>query len=118
VVFGSLFAWPAVERRLSGDRSRHNLLDRPRDAPWRTATAMAMLVWVFVIFLAGSADRMYILFGWSYELQLEVYRVLAFVLPVVAFVLAHRVCVELRRNEEVVRDRHEAEAEARAAAER
>jgi ubiquinol-cytochrome c reductase cytochrome b subunit len=116
VVFGSLFAWPAVERRLSGDRARHNLLDRPRDAPWRTASAMAMLVWVFVIFLAGSADRVYILFGWSYELQLEVYRVLAFALPVAAFVLTHRVCVELRRNEEVERDRHEAEAEARAAA--
>jgi ubiquinol-cytochrome c reductase cytochrome b subunit len=116
VVFGSLFAWPSIERRLSRDRVRHNLLDRPRDAPWRTAAATAMLVWVFVIFLAGSADRVYILFGWSYEVQIEVYRVLAFALPAAAFVLARRVCVELLRNEDVVRRRHEAETEARTAA--
>jgi len=116
VVFGALFMWPTFERWLSGDRRTHNLLDRPRDAPWRTAFAIALLTWVFVIFLAGSADRAYVLLGWSYETQLEVYRVLVFVVPVVAFWLAHRICVELLRNEDVALDRREAEHEARAAA--
>ena len=33
IVFGSLLLWPSVERRLSGDRRFHNLIDRQRDAP-------------------------------------------------------------------------------------
>jgi ubiquinol-cytochrome c reductase cytochrome b subunit len=117
-VFGLLYAWPSIERRFSGDRDRHNLLDRPRDVRWRTATAAAVLSWVFLIFLAGSADRAYVLLGWSYETQLQVYRVLVFVMPAVVFWLTLKVCDELRRNEEVERHRHEAEAEARAAANR
>ena len=32
-VFGVLFAWPAIERRLTRDQRRHDLLDRPRDRP-------------------------------------------------------------------------------------
>jgi ubiquinol-cytochrome c reductase cytochrome b subunit len=116
IVFGALFLWPAVERRLSRDRHPHNLLDRPRDAPWRTAFATALLAWVFVIFIAGSADRAYVLFGWSYQTQIEVYRVLVFLLPVSAFWLARRICAELLRNERVEASRHAAELEAEGAA--
>ncbi len=115
VVFGLLFLWPTLDRWLSADRRRHNLLDRPRDAPWRTAFATAFLTWVFIIFLAGSADRAYVLFGWSYQTQVELYRILVFVAPVLSFWLAHRICVELLRNEEVAEDRHRAELEAQAA---
>jgi len=116
VVFGLLYLWPTLDRTLSGDRRAHNLLDRPRDAPWRTAFATALLTWVFVIFVAGSADRAYVMFGWSYQTQIEIYRVLVFVPPVVAFWLARRICAELLRNEHVARDREQAELEARAAA--
>jgi ubiquinol-cytochrome c reductase cytochrome b subunit len=116
VVFGLLFLWPTLDRWLSGDRRRHNLLDRPRDAPWRTAFATAFLTWVFLIFVAGSADRAYVLFGWSYQTQIELYRVLVFVAPVVAFWLARRICVELVRNEAVAERRHLAELEAEGAA--
>ena len=44
--------------------------------------------------------------------QIWVYRVLVFVVPVVAYWLAHRVCVELLRNERVAGQRHQAELEA------
>ena len=118
IVFGLLFAWPTIERRAAGDRDRHNLLQRPRDARWRTATATAVLTCVFLIFLAGSADRAYVSLGWSYATQLQIYRVLVFVLPPAVFWLTLKVCDELRRNEDVVRSRREAEAEARAAADR
>ena len=60
VVFGILFLWPWIERRATGDHRFHNLLDRPRDAPWRTAIGAALLAWVFVIFVAGAADRIYV----------------------------------------------------------
>jgi ubiquinol-cytochrome c reductase cytochrome b subunit len=115
IVFGTLFLWPTVERRLTRDRRSHNLVDRPRDAPGRTAFATAILAWVFIIFAAGSADRAYVLMGWSYQTQIEVYRVLVFVVPVAAYWLARRVCIELLRNEQVVQRRHEAEQEAQQA---
>jgi ubiquinol-cytochrome c reductase cytochrome b subunit len=96
IVFGFLAFWPAIERRASGDRGFHNLVDRPRDAPWRTAIGAAMLTWVFVVFLAGSADRVFVSFGLSYRIQLDVYRVLVWVLPIVVLLLVRRLCLELQ----------------------
>ena len=111
-VFAILYLWPSLERKATGDRSFHNLLERPRDAPGRTAFGSALLVWVFLVFVAGSADRVYVLFGISYVWQIRVYRVLVWVLPIVAGLVAHRVCLELQRGERVAEQRKRAEAEA------
>jgi ubiquinol-cytochrome c reductase cytochrome b subunit len=113
-VFVVLYLWPWLERKATGDRAFHNLLDRPRDAPWRTAIGMALLTWVFVVFVAGSADRVEVLFGISYTAQIWVYRVLVWVLPVVALFVTHRICAELREGEKVERRRRAAESAARA----
>ena len=110
IVFGALFLWPSLERRVTGDRAFHNLLDRPRDAPWRTALGVALFVWVAVIFVAGSADRVYVSFGISYVAQIWVYRVLVWVLPVAALLVTKRVCDELRVREEVEKQKELAEA--------
>jgi ubiquinol-cytochrome c reductase cytochrome b subunit len=99
IVFGILFLWPSIERALTGDRAFHNVLDRPRDAPWRTAFGVALIMWVFLVFLAGSADRATVTFGIDYASLLWVYRVVVWVLPVVALVVTRRVCVELQRGE-------------------
>jgi hypothetical protein len=92
----------------------HNLLDRPRDAPRQTAIGFGMLTWVLLIFLAGAADRVDVLFGFAYATEIWVYRVLAVVLPPVAGAIAYRVCRELQRGEQVehVRTRARQEAEA------
>jgi ubiquinol-cytochrome c reductase cytochrome b subunit len=111
VVFAILFAWPSLERRFARDDAFHNLLDRPRDAPWRTALGAALFTWVFVIFVAGAADRLFVLFDLSYQGQVHVYRILVWVLPLVALVLAKRICDELVRGEAVERRRERAEAE-------
>jgi ubiquinol-cytochrome c reductase cytochrome b subunit len=115
VVLGVLMGWPWIERRLTGDRRFHNVLDRPRDAPGRTAFGAAFLVWVFLIFLAGSADRIYLFLGWSYTAQIWGYRVFVLVLPVVVFLVTRRVCRELQEIERAERTREVAEAEARTA---
>jgi ubiquinol-cytochrome c reductase cytochrome b subunit len=99
IVFGFLLFWPAIERRVRHDDGFHNLIDRPRDAPWRTAIGAAMLTWVFVVFLAGSADRVFVSFGLSYRIQLEVYRVLVWVLPILVLLLVRRLCLELQAAE-------------------
>ena len=108
-VFGLLSAWPALERRFTGDQAFHNLLDRPRDAPWRTAIGVAFFTWVFTVFLAGASDRVFIFLGISYSAQIWVYRVAVFVLPPLVLLLVHRVCLELQGVEQLKRRRREAE---------
>ncbi len=68
VVFGLLYALPWIDRRfISKDYRRHDLLDRPRDNPRRTALAAAVLSAVLVVFAAGSADQLFFQFGFGYE---------------------------------------------------
>jgi ubiquinol-cytochrome c reductase cytochrome b subunit len=99
VVFGFLFAWPTLERRITGDHGYHHLLDRPRDAPWRTAVGVGFFTWVGMIFFAGSSDRVFVQVHIDYESQIHVYQALVFVLPLVAAVVAKRVCEQLLRSE-------------------
>ena len=71
--------------------------------------------WVFLVFMAGSADRVNVTFGIGYVSQIWVYRVIVWVLPVVFGFVAWWICKELQASERVIHDRHAAEAEARLA---
>jgi ubiquinol-cytochrome c reductase cytochrome b subunit len=112
-VFLILYLSPWLERRFTGEYGFHNLIDRPRDAPWRTALGVALFTWVFVVFLAGASDRVVVSFGVSYEAQIWIYRVLVWVLPVVALFVTRRFCLALQESDRLRRVRRQAEAEAR-----
>ena len=56
VMFAVLFAAPWIERWLTGDDREHHLLDRPRDAPGRTASGVASLWFVGILFVGGAQD--------------------------------------------------------------
>jgi ubiquinol-cytochrome c reductase cytochrome b subunit len=115
LVFLVLFLWPWLERKATGDHAFHNLLDRPRDAPWRTALGLAFFTWIALVFLAGSADRVFVTFGIDYAAQIWAYRALVWLLPLLVLLVARRVCLELQHAEVVEAERARAEAEARAA---
>ncbi len=112
VVMALMLLWPWIERRVTGDRTVHNLLDRPRDAPGRTAFGVAFFTWVVLIFLAGSADRIYVYFDLSYTGQIWFYRAFVWVAPLAVFLLTRRVCRELQRSDEIAAGREQAEQEA------
>jgi quinol---cytochrome-c reductase cytochrome b subunit len=112
-VFVLMFAWPALERRVTGDHAFHNLLDRPRDAPWRTAIGAAIFTWIFLVFVAGSADRIFVLLGLSYTGQIWAFRGLVLLVPLVVLVVTKRTCDGLRAGEQVALRRHAAEREGR-----
>jgi ubiquinol-cytochrome c reductase cytochrome b subunit len=101
VVFGVLALWPWLERRVTGDDGFHNLLERPRDNPWRTAIGMALLTWIFLVFVSGSADRVNVLFGIDYAQQIWFYRFAVWIVPILVLVVTKRVCEELREGEQV-----------------
>jgi ubiquinol-cytochrome c reductase cytochrome b subunit len=111
-ILGLLLSWPWLERRVTGDYAVHNLLERPRDRPWRTAIGASVLTLVLVIFTFGAADRIYVLIGLSYQFQLWFFRALLVAAPIVVLFVTHRVCLELQAIEETDQDRERAEEEA------
>jgi ubiquinol-cytochrome c reductase cytochrome b subunit len=110
-VFGFLYLWLWLERRATSDYGWFNLLERPRDRPWRTAIGVAVASLVTIVFFAGSADRVDVSFGVGYSAQIWVYRVLVFVVPLVALVVTKRICEELVAGERVERVRRATEAQ-------
>ncbi|HEY4347521.1 MAG TPA: cytochrome b N-terminal domain-containing protein [Gaiellaceae bacterium] len=108
IVFGLLFAWPTLERLFARDHEPHNLLQRPRDNPWRTSIGTAAVAWVFVVFLAGSADRFDVMFGADYATQIKVYRVLIWVVPLLVLLVVRRACIELQAADRTAAERREA----------
>jgi ubiquinol-cytochrome c reductase cytochrome b subunit len=99
VTFGILYVWPWAERWVSGDRSEHHLLQRPRDNPWRTALGAALFTWVVVPFVAGSSDRIFVTFDIPYPRQVDVLRAAWWLLPPIVFAITFTVCRHLRETE-------------------
>ena len=53
LVFVLLTVYPFIEAKVTGDRAHHNLLQRPRDVPVRTAIgAMAIAFYIVLTFSA------------------------------------------------------------------
>jgi ubiquinol-cytochrome c reductase cytochrome b subunit len=115
VILGFLYFWPWLERKWSGDHAWHNVLERPRDNPRRTAIGVGVVSWVVLVFVAGSSDRVNLVFGLPYTSQIWFYRFFVFVGPVLFGAIAYWICKELQEGEKVEKDRHGAEAEARLA---
>jgi ubiquinol-cytochrome c reductase cytochrome b subunit len=111
IVLFVLMVWPWAERRITGDRRAHNVLDRPRDAPMRTAFGLAFLVWVFLIFFAGSSDRLFVFLGIPYTTQIWFWRFGVWIIPLVLGFLTYRWCRALQGFERVEAIREQAESE-------
>jgi ubiquinol-cytochrome c reductase cytochrome b subunit len=99
VTFGVLYAWPWLAARRTKDvRPTYHLLDRPRDAPVRTAFGAAAFTFFTVLFVAGSNDVIAGATQVPPEDLTWLLRVAAFVLPVLVFVVTMAVCRELQRR--------------------
>jgi ubiquinol-cytochrome c reductase cytochrome b subunit len=100
IVFALLYALPWLDRRfISKDYQRHDLLDRPRDNPLRSALAASVLAGVAVVFAAGSVDRLFFQFGFGYEGAIWFFRGAFFIVPAIVFWLTRRLCIELARED-------------------
>jgi ubiquinol-cytochrome c reductase cytochrome b subunit len=113
VVVAVLAAWPWLERVVTGDHRVHNVLDRPRDAPLRTAFGLGFLTWVFLVFFAGSSDRFFVFLGVSYEAQIWFWRFGAWIFPLIVAVAVFRSCRGLQHIAQVEAAREAAEEEAK-----
>jgi ubiquinol-cytochrome c reductase cytochrome b subunit len=101
-------AYPFVEARVTGDRRRHHLLDRPRNAPTRTAIGVAGATCYGVLWAAAGSDVLATHLGLSVNDLITTFRVALVLGPVAAFTVAERVCLGLQRKDrELVLHGHE-----------
>lgn len=100
ITFGLLYAWPFIESRFTGEHAvDHQLLDRPRDKPLRTALGAATLSFYAVLFIAGSNDIIAGYLNVSVFTVTGVLRALLFVIPGVVGVVVFRLMRVLRDSE-------------------
>ncbi|HEY1830409.1 MAG TPA: cytochrome bc complex cytochrome b subunit [Acidimicrobiales bacterium] len=88
--------YPGLERKLTGDYELHNLLDRPRDRPKRTAAGVAMFAFMFTLFCASSTDVLANYFHVSLNVTLWFFRIATIVIPIIAGFVAYRLCLEMQ----------------------
>src|SRR5689334_16672563 len=56
LMFTILLMLPFIESWITGDKRDHNLLQRPRNAPTRTATMVALMTFIGMLWMAGGND--------------------------------------------------------------
>jgi ubiquinol-cytochrome c reductase cytochrome b subunit len=99
VVLGGAAFWPFFEQWATGDRSYHNINDRPRNAPIRTATGMAAIVFYGVLWVEGANDVVADFLSVPLYTVTWISRVLIFLGPAIAFYLTRRICIGLQKKD-------------------
>ncbi len=99
VLITGLAIYPFIEQWVTGDKREHHVLDRPRDAPTRTAIGMGGVTFYGLLWLIGGND----LIARFFDLQLYWItwfgRVAVIIGPVIAYIVTKRVCLGLQRKD-------------------
>ena len=77
----------------------HNILDRPRNAPFRTAVGAAGVTFYAVQMIAASGDLIATHFHVAVNDVIYWLRALYFLGPILAFIITRRFCLSLQRKD-------------------
>ena len=102
LVFTVLIAYPWIEKRLTGDTVRHNIVQRPRDVPVRTAIGAMAIAFYLVATLACVNDIIALQFNVSLNATTWFFRIALLLAPPIAYFLAYRMCLGLQRSDRAV----------------
>ena len=94
--------YPFIEARFSKDREAHNLLQRPRDVPGRTALGAMAVAFYLVLVLSGANDVIADKFNISLNAMTWAGRIGLLLLPPIAYWAAHRICLGLQQHDRQV----------------
>ncbi|BDQ00206.1 cytochrome bc complex cytochrome b subunit [Aquiluna sp. KACHI24] len=92
-------AYPFLEAWVTGDKREHHVLDRPRNAPTRTAIGAAGVTFYAVLWAGASTDLIAINFQMSLNQVLTTMQILLLVGPVIAYWVTKRTCLSLQRKD-------------------
>ena len=100
LMFTILLMLPFIEAWITGDKRDHHLLQRPRDAPTRTATMVALMTMYGLFWAAGGNDIIAIRLHLSINQITYFMRGAVFIGPVIAFMITRRWCISLQRKDQ------------------
>jgi ubiquinol-cytochrome c reductase cytochrome b subunit len=92
-----MLCYPLIERKLTKDGARHNLLQRPRDVPVRTGLGAMGITFFAVTTISGGNDVLAETFDISLNAMTWAGRIGVLVLPPLAYYAAYRICLGLQR---------------------
>ncbi|WP_051485635.1 cytochrome bc1 complex cytochrome b subunit [Nocardioides sp. J54] len=95
-----LMALPFIESWVTGDKREHHLLQRPRNAPTRTAIMVALMTFYGLSWAAGGNDIIAIKMDLSINQITYFLRAAVFIGPVIAYIVTKRWCISLQRHDE------------------
>jgi len=99
VFLGLVAIYPFVEAWVTGDKREHHVLDRPRNAPVRTAIGAAGVTFYGVLWAAASTDLIAVFFQMSLNHVLTVMQIMLIVGPIAAYIITKRTCLALQRKD-------------------
>jgi ubiquinol-cytochrome c reductase cytochrome b subunit len=97
ILFTGMALYPFIESWITGDKREHHLLDRPRNAPNRTALGVMSITFMLVALINGGNDIIATVFDLTINQIMWFSRIGIFVLPPIAFVITKRLCLSLQR---------------------
>jgi ubiquinol-cytochrome c reductase cytochrome b subunit len=92
-------AYPFLEAWVTGDKREHHVLDRPRNAPTRTAIGAAGVTFYGVLWAAASTDLIATFFQMSLNQVLTAMQIMLILGPIFAYVVTKRTCLSLQRKD-------------------
>ncbi|MFB8774391.1 cytochrome bc1 complex cytochrome b subunit [Streptomyces broussonetiae] len=99
VVLVVLAVYPFIEAWVTGDKREHHVLDRPRNAPTRTAFGVAWITMYMITLVGGGNDLIATHFDLSINAVTWFVRIFFFAGPVIAFIATKRICLGLQRRD-------------------
>lgn len=97
-----MFIYPWIESKITGDKAHHNLLQRPRDVPVRTAAGVMAITFYLILVLMGANDLIAYHFDISLNLTTWAGRIGLIVLPPMMYFFTYRLCLGLQRADREV----------------
>lgn len=94
-----LILLPFLESWITGDKRDHHLLQRPRNAPTRTAVMVALMTFYGLAWAAGGNDIIAIRLDASINQITYFMRAAVFIGPLIAFWITRRWCISLQRHD-------------------
>ncbi len=95
-------AYPFIEKWVTGDEREHHVLDRPRNAPTRTAIGAAGVIFYAVLWAGAATDLIATNFKLSLNQVLTSMQILLIVGPIIAFFVTKRICLSLQRKDQAI----------------
>ncbi len=98
ITFTLLMMWPMLEARIRNDTLEHQILEEPRNNPWRTSIGAAVLSFYFVLFGASATDVLANYLQVSLNTVLITFRVLCILVPLIVGPVTYKICLELQHQ--------------------